>query len=264
LAVGWSISWRPRAGRDRRAGKKEDEQPPEWPDQIREVTTIPAASGMNRYAWNLRWEPPVKIPGAFYTGNGPQGPLVLPGPYTIKLTADGLTMTQTLVVVMDPRIKSVSQPDLEKQFALAMQVRDANNELHRAVNEVRELRAQIKQLNSRFDSNSKMKSLLASADALDQKMKPVEEALIQVNMKGSEANLAFPNMLNEAFDSFRFTFDYADNAPSAQQYEVFNLLRGQLDRQLAAWKQIISFDVPAFNALMKQSDVPVLCLSPGK
>ncbi|MGN6720143.1 MAG: WD40/YVTN/BNR-like repeat-containing protein, partial [Candidatus Binatia bacterium] len=35
--------------------KKEDEQPPEWPDQVREVTTIPAGAGMNRYAWNLRW-----------------------------------------------------------------------------------------------------------------------------------------------------------------------------------------------------------------
>src|SRR5258708_184324 len=30
--------------------KKGFEQPPEWPDQIKEVTTIPAAEGMNRYA----------------------------------------------------------------------------------------------------------------------------------------------------------------------------------------------------------------------
>jgi hypothetical protein len=52
--------------------KKGSEQPPEWPDQVKEVTTIPAAAGMNRYAWNLRWEPPVKIPGAFYSGIGPQ------------------------------------------------------------------------------------------------------------------------------------------------------------------------------------------------
>ncbi|HZE22624.1 MAG TPA: glycosyl hydrolase, partial [Blattabacteriaceae bacterium] len=59
--------------------KKGDEQPPEWPDQVKEVTTIPAAAGMNRYAWNLRWEPPVKIPGAFYSDAGPQGPIAQPG-----------------------------------------------------------------------------------------------------------------------------------------------------------------------------------------
>ena len=46
-----------------------------------------------------------------------------------------------------------------------------------------------------------MKPLLEQADALDKKMAPVEEHLIQVNMKGSEANLAFPNMLNEQLDS---------------------------------------------------------------
>jgi photosystem II stability/assembly factor-like uncharacterized protein len=241
---------------------KEDEQPPEWPDQIREVTTIPAAAGMNRYTWNLRWEPPVKIPGAFYSGNGPQGPLVLPGTYTVKLTVGSRTTSQPLEIVMDPRVKNMPPADLEKQFALLMQVRDANTDLHRAVNEVRDLRAQIKQLHIRFDSDPKMKSLLAQADALDNKMKPVEEELIQVNMKGSEANLAFPNMLNEAFDSFRASLDYADNAPTAQQYEVFKLLRGRLDLQLTAWKQILSSEVPAFNDAVKQTNVPLLYLPP--
>jgi hypothetical protein len=244
--------------------KKEDEQPPEWPDQIRELTTIPAAAGMNRYAWNLRWEAPVKIPGAFYTGTGPQGPIALPGTYTVKLTAEGRTITQPLEIVMDPRVKNVSQADLEKEFALAMQVREANTELHRAVNEVRELRAQIKQLHTRLEGDPRMKGLLEQADVLDQRMKPVEEELIQVNMKGSEANLAFPNKLNEFFDSFRTAIDAADNAPTEQHYEVFKLLRGQLDQQLAAWRQIMSSDVPAFNAAVKRSDLPVLYLPPGK
>jgi photosystem II stability/assembly factor-like uncharacterized protein len=244
--------------------KKEDEQPPEWPDQVREVTTIPAAAGMNRYAWNLRWEPPVKIPGAFYVGNGPQGPLALPGTYTVKLSVGGRTVTQPLEIVMDPRVKNVTAADLQKQFDLLMQVRDANDELHRAVNEIRDLRAQIRQLHARFDADPKMNSLLAQADALDAKMKPVEEELIQVNMKGSEANLAFPNMLNEAFDSFRATLDYDDNAPTAQQYEVFKLLRDRLDRQLAAWKQIASSDLPAFNGAVERGGVPLLYLPPRK
>src|SRR5262249_6452152 len=52
---------------------KEDIQPPEWPDQIREAKTIPASAGMNRYVWNLRYDDPIKVPGAFYSGNGPRG-----------------------------------------------------------------------------------------------------------------------------------------------------------------------------------------------
>jgi photosystem II stability/assembly factor-like uncharacterized protein len=242
--------------------KKGDEQPPEWPDQVKEVTTIPAAAGMNRYAWNLRWEPPVKIPGAFYSGIGPQGPLAQPGQYTVKLTAGNQSQSQTLEIVVDPRTKSVNADDLRKQFELAIQVNNANTELHRAVNQIRTMRAEIKAMEQRFDNDARMKPILEQAGALDKKMAPVEEHLIQVNMKGSEANLAFPNMLNEEFDSFSGIVQAGDGAPSQQQYEVFKMLRGQLDQQLAAWKQLMSADVPAFNEAMKSSNIPALYLPP--
>jgi hypothetical protein len=244
--------------------KKEFEQPPEWPDQVKEVTTIPAAAGMNRYAWNLRWEPPVKIPGAFYSDQGPQGPIATPGQYTVRLTVGGQSQTQPLELAMDPRMKDMKMDDLQKQFDLAMQVRDANTDLHRGVNQIRALRAELKAMHQRFDGDAKLKSLVDQADALDKKMTPVEERLIQVNMKGSEANLAFPNMLNEQLDSFSAIVQAGDGAPTRQQYEVFKMLRGQLDEQLAAWKQIMSADVPAFNELVKNSNIPALYLPPGE
>jgi hypothetical protein len=218
---------------------------------------------MNRYAWNLRWEPPVKIPDAFYEGVGPQGPIALPGKYTLKLSVGSQTQSQTLEIVVDPRVKTVNADDLQKQFGLAMQVRNANDELHRAVNQVRELRAEIKELRPRFDSDNKLKPLTEQAETLDRKLSSVEEQLIQVNMKGSEANLAFPNMLNEQFDTFSSSVQGADGAPTQQQYEVFQKLRARLDQQLAAWKQISSTDLPAFNTQIKESDLPALYLTPG-
>jgi hypothetical protein len=242
--------------------KKGFEQPPEWPDQVKEITTIPASAGMNRYAWNLRWEAPVPIPGAFYSDQGPQGPIALPGDYTVKLTVGGQSQTQPLEIVMDPRVKDGTPEELQKQFDLAMQVRDANQDLHTAVNQIRTMRAELKGVQTRFEDNAKLKPLVEQAGVLDKKMAPVEEELIQVNMKGSEANLAFPNMLNEQLDSLASIVQAGDSAPSAQQYEVFRMLRGRLDQQLAAWKQIMSTDVPAFNQLVHSSDVPALYLPP--
>ena len=100
-----------------------------------------------------------------------------------------------------------------------MQVRDANNDLHRAVNQIRELRAELKNLHPRFESDARFRPLLDQANTLDRKMTPVEEELIQVNMKGSEANLAFPNMLNEQLDSFSSSVQAGDGAPTEQQNE---------------------------------------------
>jgi len=42
----------------------------------------------------------------------------------------------------------------------------------------------------------------------------------------------------------------------------FKLFRGRLDQQLAAWKQITSSDVAAFNNEVKQYNAPFLYLSP--
>src|SRR4029078_7127301 len=55
--------------------KAGNEQPPEWPDRVETPKTIPAKEGMNRFAWNLRYNDPVQTPGTFYSGEGPVGPL---------------------------------------------------------------------------------------------------------------------------------------------------------------------------------------------
>ena len=241
--------------------KNETAQPPEWPDRVERVKTIPANEGMNRFAWDLRYDDPIQIPGAFYSGNGPKGPLALPGDYQVKLTVAGKSQTAPLHLVIDPRTKG-AEPALQKQFELAAQVNDRNSQLHQAVNEIRELRSQIDALHKRFGDEDRVKAPLAAADDLNRKMSEVEQQLIQVNMKGSEANLAFPNMLNERFDSFSHVIDAGDNAPTKPQLDVFQMLSSQLDEQLKKWGQIKSEDVPKVSGLIKQLDLPALVITP--
>jgi photosystem II stability/assembly factor-like uncharacterized protein len=69
--------------------KEKFEQPAEWPDREEAVELLPDAPGMNRFAWDLRVEDPVQIPGAFYADNGPKGPVVSPGSYGVRLTTRG-------------------------------------------------------------------------------------------------------------------------------------------------------------------------------
>jgi len=240
--------------------KKEAEQPPEWPDRVERAKTIPANEGMNRFAWDLRYDDPVKIPGAFYSGTGPKGPLALPGDYQVKLTVGGKSQTTPMHLAIDPRTRG-AEPGLQKQFALSMQVNDRISQLHQAVNEIRDLRSQIQTLHKRFGDDQRLKPALDAADALDRKMSEVEQQLIQVNMKGSEGNLAFPNMLNERFDSFSHAIDGGDTEPTKPQLDVFQMLSGQLDEQLKKWAQIKSEDVPKVSALIKQADLPPLLIS---
>lgn len=243
--------------------KKKEEQPPEWPDKLERVKTIPATEGMNRFAWDLRYEDPIEIPGAFYSWGGPRGPLALPGDYQVKLTVAGKTQTAPLKLVVDPRTKG-SEPALQKQFALSMQVNDRITQLHQAVNEVREVKTQIKNLHQKFYDDQRLKTALTAADELEKRISTVEEQLIQVNMKSSEANLAFPNMLNERFDTFSHVVEAGDTEPTKPQLEVFALLSGSLDEQLKKWIDLKANEIPKVGELIKQANLPVLIISEQK
>jgi photosystem II stability/assembly factor-like uncharacterized protein len=240
--------------------KKEEAQPPEWPDQVMEVRTIPADGGLNRCVWNLRLDDPVKVPGAFYSGVGPRGPLVPPGKYELRLNADGQVRSAPLEVIADPRAK-VAPGELEKQFALATEVYQSVGKDHQAINRIRDLKTQIQQLRDRLQNDAKMKPVLDAAEVLGKKLSPIEEQLIQVDMKGSEANLAFPNMLNEELDSFATSVESADAAPTQQQYDVFQVLNGRLEEQLKKLDGVLSTDLAAFGEVAKRYNVQLLYVS---
>src|SRR5439155_5203328 len=114
---------------------------------------------------------------------------------------------------------------------------------HQAVNEIRDLRSQIQALHKRFGDDSRLKPAFAAADDLDRKTSDIEQKLIQVNMKGSEGNLAFPNMLNERFETFSHTIEAGDKEPTKPQFDVFKTLNTQLEDQLKKWAQLKNEEV---------------------
>ena len=245
--------------------ENKNEQPPEWPDLERPSNLLPAAAGINRFAWDFRYDPPVQIPGAFYTGNAPRGPLVNPGTYQVKLTVKGKTLAAPLEVVIDPRIKDqVTQADLQQLFDLAVKTQQDIDNLHCAVNQIRGLRANLDTLQKWASQGTPNNEIIAAAKALDQKMTPVEEVLIQVKMKSSEGNLRYANMLNEQYASLNDLIQYVDQAPTASQLQVFDELHTRLTAQLSMWQQIQSTDLPALNDLMRKNGVPTLTVGTGQ
>ena len=239
--------------------KADDAQPPEWPDQVQVPRTIPAKGGMNRFAWDLRYDDPVQSPGAFYTGNAPRGALAPPGEYQVRLTANEKSQTAPLQLAMDPRLKG-AEAGIRQSFDLSMKVNGRISQLHTAINEIRDTKTQIESLHKRFGANERLGPALASADEMGRKMSGIEGKLIQVSMKSSEGNLVYPNQLNEDFYTFSRVIE-ADVAPTQPQEEVFQVLDSRLEEQLKAWAEIKTNDVPRINELIKQADLPALTVS---
>jgi hypothetical protein len=101
---------------------------PRRPGAVAEIWIAPpshltARPGMNRFAWDLRYGGPGEE-------SAMEGPQVLPGNYTVRLTAAGPSSTQRytqpLKVTLDPR-STAAPAELQKRFDLSISIwRDMN------------------------------------------------------------------------------------------------------------------------------------------
>ena len=242
--------------------KKDAQTPPEWPDQEPPQEKISADAGLNRFTWNLRYEGAKKLPGevgAEYRNKGPYG---MPGNYQVRLTSEGKSQTVPLELKLDPRV-NVSMADLEKQFDLDMKIRSQLSELHQTVEEIRSIRQQFHTLNARLGEDARFKPISTASDSLDKKMTPIEEQLLQVKIKSSEASLNYPVLIDEQLHNLAGSVDNADTPPTAQQEAAFESLRSQAAPLVAQWKQIESTDVVALNDMMQKQNVPAIYVAPA-
>jgi hypothetical protein len=221
---------------------------------------LPADAGLNRFVWDLRYEGATKVPHAPLWGGSTDGPEALPGTYQVKLTVLGKTYTALLEIKADPRLK-ISQEDLAKQFDLLIKIRDKVTETDDAIIQIRDIREQMTAINKRLKNDPREKVIADAGKALDTKMTPVEEALIQTKAKSGQDVLNFPVRLNNDLVALGGVVGSADSAPTKQSYEVFDMLNKEVDEQLAKWKAIVSTEVAAYNNLVKQQEVPALMVT---
>ncbi len=241
------------------SNRKKDkfEQPAEWPDRETPVEVLPDAPGMNRFVWDLRVEDPVQIPGAFYSDEGPRGPLVNPGSYVVRLTTRNGTQSVPLEVALDPRLKdTVTADDIAAHWDLVKKTADDIEALHRAVNEMRAGRTALENVQQRTRTDAHARGFTDAVTGFERRMAPIEEQLLQVNMKASEDNLRYPNRLNEQYDTFLATVNGDDVRPTESQLQVFADLHRRLGEQLAKWNALRDKDLRALNAQLQRAGVP--------
>jgi photosystem II stability/assembly factor-like uncharacterized protein len=220
--------------------------------------TIPAKAGLNRFPWDLRVEDASRFKGMILWGGLTRGPVVPPGTYQVRLTANGKSSTQPLEVRKDPRIAS-SDEEFRKQHDLLLKMRDKISETHDAITRIRDTRDQLKGAADRAKGN---KAIADAADALDKKLTAVEEELYQTKNQSSQDPLNFPIRLNNKLAALAGVVASGETAPTDQSYVVYEDLTGKIDAQLAKLRQVIDADVPAFNALVREQNVPAVVIKP--
>jgi photosystem II stability/assembly factor-like uncharacterized protein len=206
---------------------------------------LPAKAGMNRFVWDLRYEAPAQLSTGPHPalGGSAVGPLALPGTYTLRLTADGKTLTQSVTVKMDPEVKT-SEAALQRQFELMSQIRGDLNDLITTANQIHAARLRLATVLTQPASSG---STPAAARSLDEKAAAIENAIYEPDDLAPEDVHNYPVKIRVKMIALERAVDSADTGPTPQEYQMFQTLHQELGVQLQRWKALNENEIAAFE-----------------
>jgi photosystem II stability/assembly factor-like uncharacterized protein len=218
---------------------------------------VPTEVGLNRFVWDTRYSDAVRFPGMILWAGETRGPKLSPGSYQVKLTVDGKSYTQNFEIKSDPRL-STTQADYAKQLELGLKIRDKLSETHNAIIQIRDVRKQIEDLLKRVTGQPNFKVVNDAGTALNKNLTTIEEALYQTKNQSNQDPLNFPIRLNNKLAALGGVVGSAEAAPTAQSYAVYDEVVTQIDAELRKLAQLMRTDVPAFNQLVRDQNIPAV------
>ena len=220
--------------------------PPYWPQMH---GPLPTAAGLHRWVWDLRapaptathYEYPISaVPHR--TPLTPQGPLVLPGTYTVRLTVDGQTDSQPLNVKMDPRIHT-SPADLNALHSEEVTMAGALDALAKA-----DLAAHSVEEQLAAPQNASLKAQLASYTAALQKVLSGDEAKHQPGLD---------EVTGEAGQLYG-ELEQADELSTGPQLAGVVHVQSEGRGVVLQWDEFRTKQLPALNEILRKANRPAI------
>ena len=246
---------------------------------VRQLHT-PAAAGLNRVAWDMRYEPPrlaalrTTPPENPHIWEEPRfrgkdtrpvthwgldqaqvGPIVAPGTYTVKLTVDGQTQMQSIEIVKDPKVAS-TDADLEASVKLQLRIRDDLNATSDMINTLERMRKQLEVIESGAKADHANADLAKAAAQINARMQEVEYKLLERSSATSDdkyfvqAYKVYMNLIwlnGEVGPGAGDVAGGADFRPTDTSVAVLAQIEKDLNAAKAEYESLMSKDVPAFN-----------------
>jgi len=231
-----------------------------------------AKAGINRYWWDLRFEPSREIKlrtTPLYAPDVTVGPegwrpapgagrislLAPPGMYTVTLAWGEEKFSQKLSVLKDPH-SSGSESDIQTQTQLLTALREEMNTIADSVNQIESVRAQIGALEKELGTDDNAKAIRKAAEDLAEKLVAVEGKVLQLKATGrGQDDVRWAPMLLQKVNYLASAVGSSDFPPTTQQLAVKDELNRQGEQYAQEFQQLLAKDIAAFNAMLRERNV---------
>lgn len=240
-----SFESKPESEGEEEKEKEEGEEDEDEEDRPPPVTT---QAGVNRFAWDTRYEGPTDFEGLILWWATTRGPKAPPGRFQVRVTADGVSQTRSFDIAKNPN-SPASDADLQEQFRLALQIRDRFDQCNDSVLWIRAVKDQIQDRIDRAKDNR----LAESGKALLASLTEIEGEIYQRKNQSNQDPLNYPVKLNNKFGVLQDVVESADSKPTASSYAVFEDLSRRLDEQISKLDRTVAGDLATFNEMLSSA-----------
>jgi photosystem II stability/assembly factor-like uncharacterized protein len=214
--------------------------------------------GMHRFLWDMHYaplpeaRPEYPMQAIFHdTPIAPSSPWAMPGNYTMKLTVNGHSYTESLALKMDPRVHT-SPADLLQQFTVSKQLYDDLTASSKALEQIRALREKLRQLRDRAGQSAATDSVLV----FDQKLLALEGAGAGGRGGGGRGAAPGPDTIisvNGSLGMLMRMIQGADVAPTTPALAAATDRRRAMASLLQRWAAMKTQDLGNLNTQLKQA-----------
>jgi photosystem II stability/assembly factor-like uncharacterized protein len=235
---------------------------PEEPAKDDKGPWAPSEAGFNRFVWDGRYADARALKGDAESADvlaGRElltGPVAPPGSYTVELVVGGQTLSAPFAIEKDPRV-ALTQAEFDEQFQALLTIRDKVSETHDTVNALRDIRAQVDGWKSRTQDHPNATAIASAADKLSESLAAIEGQLVDVH---AGSPLMFPAALNVKLGTLPDFVATSDNVLTQGVREAIADLSSRLDQQVEKLQSVVSSDLAAFNALIRDANLGAVVL----
>jgi hypothetical protein len=228
--------------------------------------SVSTTAGLNRFVWNMRYADATEIQGEkapMWAGNT-TGPKVVPGQYKVRMIlGDKLVKEEIAEIKKDPRVDA-TDADFKAQFDLLMKIHKKLDESHRNINDIREIRKAVTEYMKAVKDTVIISNFQKITKPMLKSLDDLEQNLLQNKAKAMQDLLAYPIRLNDKMAGIAGVVSSADTKPTKASNDVFNDISSKIDKTSEKLKKIVDEDVPAFNNMVKQNQLPAINLKQKK
>lgn len=217
------------------------------------LDTIPGSKhrGVNRAKWSMRLKPPIVPPAASALFGATQGPRVLPGTYTIKMTKGGQVYTEQLRVVLDPRAKYTVE-DRRVQFDLVMKLDKMLGHMSYAVSAIEGVRdtaaARAAKLGEKDALRGRLQQLSSDSGSLRSKIVATKEG----------GAITGEERIREHLGDLYGDVNTYEGRPTDYQVTRAESLGHELEDVIADFRKLMDKELPGINAGLQKKKLATI------